>query len=64
MGAVICTKVEGGGAGLVRKSSVGRGSTVGRGNSPALIKCWLNAASVAFVIVSISSRVGRGERSS
>ena len=47
VGAVVCTKFEGGGAVLVRESSVGCGSTVGRGNSPALIKCWLTAASVA-----------------
>ena len=55
VGAVVCTKVEGGGAGLVKESSVGRGSTVGRGNSPALVKCWFTTASVAFVIVSISN---------
>ena len=54
-GAVVCTKVEGGGAVLVREGSVGWGSTVGRGNSLALIKCLFLAASVALVIVSTSS---------
>ena len=55
VGAVVCTKFEAGGAVLVRESSVGCGSTVGRGNSPALIKCWLTAVSVALVMVSIKS---------
>ena len=51
VGAVVCTNCEGGGAVLVRESSVGCGSTVGCGNSPALIKCRLTAASVALVMV-------------
>ena len=61
VGAVCCTKCKGGGAVLVRESSVGCGSAVGCGNSPALTKCQLTAASVALVIVSIKSCVWRGE---
>ena len=30
VGAVVCTKVEGGGAGFVRESSIGRRSTAGK----------------------------------
>ena len=54
-GAAVYTKVEGCGAVLVREGSAGWVSTVGRGNNPVLIKCWFTAASVALVIVSISS---------
>ena len=55
VGVVCCTNCEGGGVVLVRESSVGCGSAVGCGNSPALTKCWLTAASVALVMVSIKS---------
>ena len=64
VGAVVCTKFEGGGLILVRESLVGCGSTVSPGNSPALIRCWLTAASVALVMVFIVSRAWRGEISS
>ena len=61
VGAVCCTRCEGGDTVLVRESSVGCGSAVGCGSSPALTKCRLTAASVAFVIVYIKSCVWRGE---
>ena len=60
-GPFVVLNARGGGAVLVRESSVGCGSAVGCGNSPALTKCWLTAASVALVIVSIKSCVWRGE---
>ena len=37
------------------------GSTVGRGRSPVLTRCWFTAARVALVIVSIICCAGKGE---
>ena len=61
-GADVCTKVEGSGVVLVKEGASGCGSTVGRGRSTALTRCWFTAVGVALMIVSINCCEGRGKK--
>ena len=63
-GANVCAKTEGSGAVLVKKGAGGCGSTVVLGRSPALTRCWVTAARVAFVSVFINCCVTGGQKSS